>query len=114
MPRALLGCAPRHRTLRKTLNATKRTLLECAPRRTLEKTLNATKRTLQKGSVGCRARALGVRAPPDSLRKTLNATKRAPSRGLGRMPRARSWGARPAGLSGRLMKTLNAIINAPS
>ena len=58
MPRALLGCAPR-RTLRKTLNATKRTLQRarsdaaralCAPPDSPEDA----------------ARALGVRAPPDS------------------------------------------------
>ena len=54
MPRALLGSASR-RTLRKTLNATKRTLqrarsdaARALPCRTLRKTLHAIKRTLQR------------------------------------------------------------------
>ena len=65
---------------------------------TLRKTLNATKRTLQRARSDA-ARSLGVRAPPDSPEDS-NATKRTPKGSVG--CRARSWGARPAGLSGRL------------
>ena len=60
MPRALLGCAPR-RTLRKTLNATKRTL-----QRTRSDAARALGVRAPPPEGSDAARALGVRAPPDS------------------------------------------------
>ena len=70
-----------------------RALLGCAPRRTLRKTLNATKRTLARARSDA-ARALGVRGiRPSPLEGAFSGVQSLPESLAGR---ARSWGARRA------------------